>query len=324
MAVITKTLKTSGGDYSNIETWNSTEQTNLVTDGDSHVLEISAGTFTTATTGLSLAAWTAGASNRITIKAAAGDEHDGVRNSGAIIECTSATAADTTFAAFNYTTIQDVTLKQSGSTQKRCLRPGTAVLAEGEGFIAQRLILDGGAVYALYINGFVLTITVAPIVRNCMIYGGMATATNYEQLVLQNITLTGTAEIIIRNNARSAASKIQNVYANTWTYTNAGAYGTITTNAANDTTAPGSSPVNSVSTTDGVNFTAPSTNDYTLTSGSALVNTATDLSGTFTDDIKNATRSAWDIGAYEYIAAGLTVPEIMAMTRRKNTPLIAM
>jgi len=286
MAIITKTLKTSTGDYSNIETWNATEQTNLVTDGDSHVLEISAGTFTTATTGLSLAAWTAGASNRITIKAAAGDEHDGVRNSGAIIQCTSATNADITFTAFNYTTIQDVTLKQTTSGEGRCLAPGTGVLLQGEGFIAQRLILDGASV-ALFINSFVSTITVPPIVRNTMIYGGIDTgATTWEQLVLQNITTTGAADITIRNNARSASTKIQNVYANAWTYTNAGSYGTITTNAANNTSAPGSSPVNSVSTTDGVNFTAPSTGDYTLVSSGALVNTATDLSGTFTDSIE--------------------------------------
>jgi len=323
MAVITKTLKTSGGDYSNIETWNSTEQTNLVTDGDSHVLEISAGTFTTATTGLSLAAWTAGASNRITIKAAAGDEHDGVRNSGAIIECTSSTNTDCTFNAFNFTTIQDVTLKQTTNAAGRCLIPGTEALLRGEGFIAQRLILDGAG-SCLFLAGFVSTITVPPIIRNTIIYGSIDTTTGYEQLLLQNITVTGTAEITVRNSARSAASKVQNVYANTWTYTNAGAYGTITTNAANDTSAPGSSPVNSVSTTDGVNFTAPSTGDYTLTSGSALVNTATDLSGTFTDDIKNATRSAWDVGAYEYIAAGLSVDQIIAMRRKPNTPLIAM
>jgi hypothetical protein len=37
---------------------------------------------------------------------------------------------------------------------------------------------------------------------------------------------------------------------------------------------------------------------------SVLYNAATDLSGTFTDDIDGDTRSQWDIGADEYVAAG--------------------
>jgi hypothetical protein len=45
--------------------------------------------------------------------------------------------------------------------------------------------------------------------------------------------------------------------------------------------------------------------NFNLKSGSSLVDAGTDLSGTFTDDITGSTRSgSWDIGAFEYVAAG--------------------
>jgi hypothetical protein len=47
-------------------------------------------------------------------------------------------------------------------------------------------------------------------------------------------------------------------------------------------------------------FTSPSTGDFTLKAGSILINAGTNLSGTFTTDIANVTRSVWDVGAFFY------------------------
>ncbi|MGA1842245.1 MAG: right-handed parallel beta-helix repeat-containing protein [bacterium] len=47
-------------------------------------------------------------------------------------------------------------------------------------------------------------------------------------------------------------------------------------------------------------FTDTATHDYSLKSTSVCRDAATDLSARFTTDIKGKTRSAWDMGAYEY------------------------
>jgi hypothetical protein len=48
--------------------------------------------------------------------------------------------------------------------------------------------------------------------------------------------------------------------------------------------------------------------DYHTTSSSTLIGNGTDQSGTFTDDIDGDTRSAWDIGADEFIVVGGNAP----------------
>jgi hypothetical protein len=53
-------------------------------------------------------------------------------------------------------------------------------------------------------------------------------------------------------------------------------------------------------------FVAYTTGNFHIVVGSALINAASDLSGTFTVDIDGNTRVAWDIGADEYISTGAT------------------
>ena len=78
-----------------------------------------------------------------------------------------------------------------------------------------------------------------------------------------------------------------NIFSNDWSSATLVDYNA-TTNASG---LPGSNNVYSVSTSDGVDFVSPSTGDYSLTSGSALVEQGTDLSSAFTDDIAGNTRS---------------------------------
>jgi len=65
-----------------------------------------------------------------------------------------------------------------------------------------------------------------------------------------------------------------------------------TNNASKDISATTASigTVTGISLTDGVDFTEPSTDDYTITSGSALIDEGSDLSGQFTIDIAGTVR----------------------------------
>jgi hypothetical protein len=92
-----------------------------------------------------------------------------------------------------------------------------------------------------------------------------------------------------------------------------------TTTGSSDATATGSGLDNiAINTTNFTNVTAGSEN-WSLPSGSALVGTGTDTSGeaaplNFTTDINGTTRVApWDIGAFEYVAAGGTLRTLMLM-----------
>jgi hypothetical protein len=64
------------------------------------------------------------------------------------------------------------------------------------------------------------------------------------------------------------------------------------------------SPWYSGATADSAIFVDAANNDYHLLSDAIFVGIGVDLSGTFTDDIDGDTRSAWDLGADEYVAAG--------------------
>jgi hypothetical protein len=66
------------------------------------------------------------------------------------------------------------------------------------------------------------------------------------------------------------------------------------------------------STAQFTNVTGGSEN-FRLVSGSYLIDTGTDTSGegaplNFTDDIVGTTRSDWDVGAFEYVAAATYQP----------------
>lgn len=84
-----------------------------------------------------------------------------------------------------------------------------------------------------------------------------------------------------------------------WSGTISGDYNL--TDAASDPQMPGANSVANVTLT----FVDLAGEDYHLSAtDTAAIGGGTNLSGTFTDDIDGETRSAWDIGPDEYIAAG--------------------
>jgi hypothetical protein len=312
MAVITKTLKPSGGDYSLMSTWESTEQTNLVAAGDTHVLEcytFSGGLAESA--GVTVDGWTTGASNYITIKAASGSENFGVQQAGFYM--TNGAAFSGTLALNQaYTRLQDIEIRNTRNS-----------------FSNTALTLSGSSDYCLVERCIAVTTTGSGVAFVCAIID--------DAIIRNNLFLTDgtgggrsatwdnrTNNALVDNNTfyskstnslgwASTADATPSIFRNNvfiGAVVNAGptSHDAATTNNAFSSTGNfGASQVTGVVTTDGVDFVAPSTNDYTPVSGGALEGAGTDLSGTFIDDITGATRdSTWDIGAYAYIAAGGT------------------
>lgn len=290
MAVITKTLKPSGGDYSLLSTWEATEQTDLVTAGDSHVLECDAFTCTDTVV---ISGWTLGASNGITIKAAAGHEHGGVPGAGFKLY-TAATGLDV-FVSAQYVTLQDIELEYGGTNFREAL---SGVCTRIDRCIITNLSTDSGA-WARSISN-----TDGQTIINSILTGlggGSISWDRRADIFLYSNTIVNLFSGISTDNNNSEFKN--NVFCanvsdvgTTW---DAADY-----NAFVGTGAFGTNQVTGVVLTDGVDFVEPSTGDYNPTNTGALYDAGADLSGTFTDDITGATRVSWDIGAYEYIAAG--------------------
>ena len=74
------------------------------------------------------------------------------------------------------------------------------------------------------------------------------------------------------------------------------------TNASGDATAPGTTVFTNLTAADEWENVSAGTEDFHLQSTSSIIGDGTDLSGTFTIDIDNETRSDWDIGADEYVS----------------------
>lgn len=74
MAEVTKTIKSAGGDYTGIKAWESGEQTDLVTDGDTHKVVCDAIEDDIGSSPFTLAGWTTDSSHYITIESDSGPE----------------------------------------------------------------------------------------------------------------------------------------------------------------------------------------------------------------------------------------------------------
>jgi hypothetical protein len=90
------------------------------------------------------------------------------------------------------------------------------------------------------------------------------------------------------------------------TYFDFGGAGTKTLNycLSKDTTADDFGGTGNVANSTDDPFVNYASDDFHIAVGSAPIGAGDDLSGTFTTDIDGDTRSSWDIGADEYVAAG--------------------
>lgn len=283
MAVVTKTLKASGGDYSLMSTWESTEQTDLVTDGDTHVLECY-NFVCEESSAVDIASWTTNSSNFITIKSATGEGPDGSMTTGFELKY---------FASFdfvlkcsqNYTVIENIRLNNTANS-------GTSAqfLTVSNEQTIKNCVLKGGSSSAgiSALNSGTLK------VYNCLLYStgtGAAYMFNggasYPRIVYNCTSIGGSAGIRSANTSTDIRNCVA-VGAGSNDFLVSATSANTTNNASSDTTAPGTSPQTGVTSTDFVDYAG---GDYTPTSGSTkLAGTGVSLSGTFEDDITGTAR----------------------------------
>lgn len=292
---------TTGGDYSLMSTWESTEQTDLVTATDTHELHCYADWPSGLNDQFDIAGWTVNASSFITVKAAVGHEHNGVPGAGFYL------ASNNSGAAFDlnvaYTVVQDVEFRCVYNGSYPAIDLGSCNAAVLERLIAQNTNASN-SIAAIEIRAS------ETFIRNCLAINLNGAAGRIDQRQntpseISNCTFVGdlqwaatsTVDVPIRN-----CVFYGDVATTSSSYSASTGY-----NAFSDAIdAFGTNQVVGLTTADFVDY---ANNDYTPAEGGALDGAGADLSATFTDDITGATRTTpWDIGAY--IAAEITGPAI--------------
>lgn len=287
---------TTGGDYSLMSTWESTEQTDLVTDGDSHELHCYADWASGLSDNVVIQDWTTGASNTITVKAAAGHQHYGtVKDAGFWIS--NGAVSNIVSVSQNYTTLERLGVEHTSTSAPR--RPiyiaGEYVTIDGCWTVAGNNPAIGCA-----------TAKAGLVFRNGLfINKGVATGAEVCYLGNQNITVQNCTAI---GDSTAGFHSI----GGTVTFNNCVSIGANTADFQCDGTATGSNNASgdtsvstlSIGTVTGItsaDFADTANDDYRITPDSSLYDAGTDLSGTFTTDIRGATRdnTQWDIGAFK-------------------------
>ena len=330
--IVTKTLKTSGGDYSSIVTWESTEQTDLVAAGEQHVLSCFTGTYT-INGGVNIDGWTTDAVSYITVEAEPGSRHGGVWGAG--VKFTNSTNWTYTFGVSqDYTVVDGVeaehTTTLSGSSQAFVFAgtPAYPVIKNCLGQNSTTSITSGVFMDQGTYNSPGKWINCVARVNGSGTNDGFH-VTNYDYPTAYNCTAINCYYGFIRDG----------VNGNDPTFINCVAYNSAVSDFASDTgslsgnnNASGDTTVStlSIGTVTGItsaDFNDYDNGDYSPASGSDLIDAGTDLSSIFTDDIAGNTRGqcmAWEIGAYEYVSTGgVTVPlSGVQITSATGTPTV--
>ena len=308
--------------YISLVAWEAAEDGDLAGAGDSHIVYCSSSGGAADTGELTINGWTTTSAFNITISQATSDRHGGKWDDSAyrlIVSTTSPAitcdeAGVTTHINFDGLQIQQtnggdndigLAIKYGTwiTTVENCIFKGT----NGAGGYA-----DGIQIYQ---SDAATTVTI----RNCLFYD-FDSASNDSGVYVEDATVTidnctavdcsrgfwkdGTATVTITN-CVTRGCDANNGYVGTYEtasdYNSSDSSGDApnTGGSGNDNTA---SPWYSGATSDAAIFNDSSTFDYSHKTGSIFINIADDLSGSFTTDIADVTRSSWDLGAFEYVA----------------------
>ena len=306
MAVVTRyvnTASTAGGDgttngtagatraYATLTEWESSEQTDLVTATDTHIVNC---TGTAADTSkFSLTGWTTDATYFITING---------ENTTGKISTSHYRLSFTTTSNFYYSCIidADYTVINDMQLQLDVDHIGAnAYRVTGDFVDLNRCIVKGIVATSMYGTGFLVSTADGGSATNCLAYDftlasslgfdiNLSTSTN--KFIVDNCTAydcyTGFTQGFQDANYRNCISQLGNDgfggSANSRDYC-------VSDVSGDDVGANGS--IGTVSFVDAAN------DDYTPASGDTLAKgQGQDLSGTFTDDLTGTTRSTWDVG----------------------------
>ena len=304
----TVTVKSSGGDYTSLSNAEAGEQGDLPTLDRQLDIECYAFSDTTI---VNITGWTTDATRYIRIFTPIAERHDGKWNDSKY-KITQSSAYG--FAITNleeYVRLEGIQVRMSNTSTDGygCISSKPPGGASSDVRVADCICwssttstsgTDGPAVAC---GGGNL------LVRNSVIIGGYRGASSAynvatPSLTLHNVTVVNSNDIGIETGT-SIYITATNVYVGGTggeSYGGSGSsFSKTTCMHSTATTFSGSTKSIAYSTANFTNVTA-SSEDLHLVSGSALIGAGTDLSGTFTTDIDGETRSAWDVGADEYIS----------------------
>jgi len=301
-----------GGAYTSIVTWEADQQQNLVTGGNTAVLECY--TFTEEISSrFTILDWVVDATHNVTVRAAQGHANNGVVGAGYILDAVS--VGSTTFGAMAVglnqgTVISDISIFQAVSTiANGCISSNSS--SEGARTLLKNLILRN------------LSTNTSSFCARWAAFG----------VFCENVLVTqsgGLGFTLNSNSSDDASFKncnafncnigfdigVENIidvtYENCLGYDNNTDFGsgpnwvgnTLTNCASGDATATGTLPQTGVTTADFEDYAG---GNYVPATGGKLDGTGADLSLDFTNDIAGVTRTVpWTIGAFA-IPSGVTV-----------------
>jgi hypothetical protein len=319
----TVTVKSSGGDYTSLNAALAGESGNLVTNTRILTIECYAMTDTTsATTG---SGYTTSASYYLHITVPTAERHGGVWNSGKYRLRTTNAYAQTLTIGVSYMRITGMQVLNAATTNgDGAVRLTGTGNASSSSILFDQCLLSTTGTRTGYNRGVWISSGLVTL-RNCVVISSadravsMSYGTNAPTVVLENCVCIGGTYGVIQGDSTVTA---RNCYASGATAAYSGTM-TLTTCASSDAT--GSTGLQNVaySTSTFTSVTAGS-EDFSLVSGSALIDTGTDLSATFTVDIAGTTRSGtWDVGAFTYTASGGSTTWIPAVMRHFQIPAFA-
>lgn len=305
----TVTVASSGGDYTSLSAAISGESKDLVSLDRQLIIECEA---FQDTTNVTVNGFTTDATRNIIIRAASGHEHGGVLTDGYYL---SESAAFRTLLSIqdDYVTVEGIGIKTTANST--CYESASSASELRNCIIEQSGASSRSAVKTANRTASADLTTV----ENCLIDSdstGIECAA-FRGAHIRNCTVIN-ASTGINANSSGNASTIQNTvcFDCTTPFDVSGSALVASHNAADDTSAPGTSSVDNITSAAFADYAG---GDYSPASSGALDGAGTDLSAQFTDDITGATRSQWDIGAYGIVASGGTFS--IALSIKVNTLL---
>jgi hypothetical protein len=339
MALIISTLSSTGdrgtpqnsGDfYVSISTWESAQQA-VHGAGDQSELHCYKGTTTTGAWqadgsyngSVTIGGWTVSASDTVTIKAAAGEEHNGVRldDGGSGFKMWTSSENNVLTAQQAFLIVENIELKNSNTAANaRCMGQITFTSTNGpitiNGLIAD---LDGHNSTSVACVDLSNARVNAFDISNSLIFSNEITInTNLSGAgTYTNCTFVGRgsqAQAAVPGTNKVVKNCVSMSVGAAWL--NANGAGS-TNNAQSDTSNSGPNTQDNVSLADGVDFVSPSTGDYTPQAGGKLDGTGTTPPELVNDIAGNPFADPSEIGAYAIpVAGGVTFdgPDIVAQS----------
>ena len=302
--------------YTSLNAWEAAEQTDLVTDGDTHVVYCKSSSGGDDTTTVDITGWTTGSSNDITISQ---DDFpsDGILDTTKYNLYNNDADAEAINIGEDYVTVDKLQIRfvATSSNSRRGLfisLQNAASLVWLNKVIVSCTSTSTTNVVGITINEPDLNIKIS----NCLIYD----VVNGSNSAHRGINSAGVSTAGIYNTTiHNCYDGIRRVISGTVTVTNCAIgnctddiNGTVTASYCCTDDGDGTNAQNPSGSDWDNEFTDKDNDDFSLVSGGNCVGNGTDDpgSGLYSDDIIGTARSStWDIGAFEYVAAGANVPQ---------------